>query len=390
MSERRDRQAGAARGGLGPARRFASFTAALAVNGLIALGGGGAASAEILIGTAVPLMADFQGEQILRGVEMAVSDLNAAGGVLGDEVRLIAIDDNCDGEQALAAARVFAAERVVFVAGHLCSDASLAAAPAYEEAGILMISPGSTSPRLTEEGRRNVFRVVGRDDQQGTIAAARLAGEWKGARIVILGDDTAYGGGLAAETRRELNRLGVTEVLFETYAAGRSDYSQVIDRLAQADAEIVYVGGNYPELALIVRQARARGLDAQFVAGDGIATEVFWEIAGAAGEGTRFTFFPDPRLDAANAETAERFRDAGFEPEGYTFFGYAAVQAWAQAVARTGSTDASKVGDALRAGEFNTALGEIRFDEKGDLRDNAFVWYVWQDGAYRPEAPQQR
>ena len=164
----------------------------------------------------------------------------------------------------------------------------------------------------------------------------------------------------------------------------------MVDRLAAADAEIVYVGGNYPELALIIRQARARGSDARFVAGDGIATEVFWEIAGRAGEGTRCTFFPDPRLDRANAGIADRFRETGFEPEGYTFFGYAAVQAWAQAAAQAGSTEADRVSDALRAGEFRTTLGTIRFDDRGDLRDNAFVWYVWQDGAYRPEVPQER
>jgi len=384
MSERRDRRAR----GAYPRHGFASFAIALALGGLAALGRVGAANAEILIGTAVPLVADFQGEQILRGVEMAVTDLNTAGGVLGEEVRLVTIDDNCDASQALAAARVFAAEEVVFVAGHLCSDASLAAAAIYEEAGIVMISPGSTNPRLTEEGRRNILRVVGRDDQQGTIAAARLAGEWKGSRIAILSDDTAYGGGLAAETKREFNRLGQTEVLFETYAAGRSDYSEVVEKLAAAKAEIVYVGGNYPELALIVRQARARGLDAQFVAGDGIATEVFWEIAGPAGEGTRFTFFPDPRRDPANADLAGRFRNAGFEPEGYTFFGYAAVQVWAQAAARAGSTGTDKVSEALRKGEFQTTLGTLRFDDKGDLRDNAFVWYVWRDGGYEPEAPQ--
>lgn len=350
----------------------------------------GVADAEILIGTAVPLVADFQGEQILRGVEMAVADLNEAGGVLGEEVRLLSIDDNCDAEQGAAAARALVARRVAFVAGHLCSDASLAAAPIYDAAGIVMISPGSTNPRLTEGGWPHVFRVVGRDDAQGRIAAARLAGEWGGGRIAVLRENTAYGDGLGGQTRRELARLGVAEVFSETYEAGGNDYSALIERLAAAQPDVVYLGGNYPEIALIVRQARARGIDARFVAGDAIATEVFLEIAGAAGEGTAFTFFPDPRLDPANDGLARRFREAGFEPEGYTFFAYAAVQVWARAAEQAGATEAGAVAAALHAGPFDTVLGTIGFDARGDLTDNAFIWYVWTGGGYRPESQGRR
>ena len=128
-----------------------------------------AAQAEIRIGVAGPMTGAnaWFGEQYQRGAELAVEDLNAKGGVLGQSVELIVGDDFCDPDQAVALARKLVSDGVVFVAGHLCSHSSIPASKVYEEAKILMIAPSSASAKLTDEGGPNVFRVCGRDDRQG-------------------------------------------------------------------------------------------------------------------------------------------------------------------------------------------------------------------------------
>ena len=168
---------------------------------ILAVMGAVAARADVLIGAAGPLTGPnaYMGEQIQRGVEMAVADLNAAGGVLGQPLRLMAIDDACDGGQAVAAAHRLVAAKVPFVVGHLCSGASIPAAKVYEGAGIIQMTPASTNPQLTEEGRANVFRICGRDDQQGAIAGDYLVERWRDAKIAILNDGSVYGRGLADE-----------------------------------------------------------------------------------------------------------------------------------------------------------------------------------------------
>ncbi len=342
------------------------------------------AHAEILIGVAGPMTGQYAwfGEQYARGAEMAVDDINAAGGVLGERVQLIVGDDGCDGDQAVAVASKFASDGVIFVAGHFCSGASIPASKIYEQVGLLMISPSSTNTKLTDEGGPNIFRVCGRDDQQGFIAGNYLADEWGNKRITILHDNTAYGEGLADETRKQLNKRGVKEAMYQAYEPGLRDYSALISKMQSAGIDVFYVGGYSTEAALMLRQARLGGYEVQLISGDALATDEFWMITGPAGEGTRMTFFPDPRNNSGSAEVVERFRARSFEPVGYTLYAYGAVQVWAQAVAKAGTLDLDAVINALRSHRFDTVLGQIGFDDKGDVTTPGFVWYVWKNGAY--------
>ena len=146
---------------------------------------------------------------VQRGAEMAVEDLNAKGGVLGQRVELIVGDDFCDPDQAVALARKLVSDGVVFVAGHWCSHSSIPASKVYEEAEILMITPGSASAKLTDEGGPNVFRVYGRDDRQGAMVGDYLAEHWAGKEIAILDDGTTWGAGVANGVRRRLHERGV-------------------------------------------------------------------------------------------------------------------------------------------------------------------------------------
>jgi branched-chain amino acid transport system substrate-binding protein len=344
------------------------------------------ASADILVGAAGGLTGSnaHTGEQQRKGVERAIADLNSTGGLLGQKLRLTAVDDACDSDQAVVAARKLVNDRVAFVVGHTCSGAAIPAASIYQNAGIVLISATATNPTLTEEGHSNVFRVCGRDDQQGTVAGNYLADRWGKKKIAIVHDGTVYGKRLAAETKKQLNKRGVTEAIFEAYTPGLNDYSSLIGKLQAANASVLYVGGYYQEAALLIRTARNRNYPLQLVSGDALATDGFAQIAGSAAEGTIFTFFPDARRNAGAQQVVKQFRAAQHEPEGYTLYGYAAVQTWAQAVQRAGTLDTEAVVKALRDGQFDTVLGKIAFDSKGDITTPGFVWNIWKNGKYVP------
>ena len=361
-----------------------NFKRALIAAAALTVVGIGSASADIKISTVGPMTGQYAsfGEQMQRGAEMAVNDINAAGGVLGQKVQLIVEDDACDPKQAVAAANKLVSEGVAFVAGHFCSGSSIPASQVYEEENILQISPASTNPKLTEEGGPNVYRVCGRDDQQGIVAGQFLANTYKGKKVAILHDKTAYGKGLADKTKKNMNAAGLQEAMYEAYTANEKDYSALISKMKAAGIEVFYVGGYHTEAGLMIRQAHEQGYKPQLVSGDALVTDEYWKITGDAGEGTLMTFSPDPRKNAAAAPVVQRFRDGGYEPEGYTLYTYGAIQAWAQAAAQAGSVETDSVIKALNTGQFDTVLGKIGFDDKGDVTAPGYVWYVWKGGKY--------
>ena len=353
---------------------------------MVAAALGGPARADVLIGVAGPMTGKnaWFGEQMERGAALAVADLNAAGGVLGQQVQLITADDFCDPEQAVAAAKKLVSDGVIFVVGHYCSGASIPASEIYEAAGVLMISPASSNPMLTELGRANVFRVSNRDDADGIVAGNYLADHWPDKKIAILHDNTTFGKGIAEVTKKQLNRRGLTEAIYQAYVPGKNNYGAEIDELQAADIAVVFIGGYHTEIGLMARAARDRGYPVQLIAGPTLATEDFGLIAGPAAEGTLFTDHADPRGRAEAAPVVERFRASGFEPEGYTLYAYGAVQVWAQAAEKAGSLELQAMIASLREHQFDTVLGPIDFDEKGDLTVQNPVWYVWRGGTYVP------
>jgi branched-chain amino acid transport system substrate-binding protein len=351
------------------------------------LSGVAPARADILIGDPSPMTGPvgWAGEQYLAGTELAVTDLNANGGVLGEQIRLISVDDACDPEQAVAAARKLISDGVIFVVGHMCSGGAIPTAPLYEAAGVIMISPSATNPRLTEEGRANVFRVVGRDDHQGILGGNYLADHWGEKKIAILHDGQPYGRGLADETRKTLNTRGVREAMFEQITPGLVDYFEVVEKIQATSIDVLYYAGYPQEAGLLIRQLRDRGDDLQLVSADGLSSEDFWLIAGAAGEGTLFTSFRDPSRDPGAAAILEQAREHRIVPNFRVLYSYGAVQAWAAAVVKAGSLDTEAVSTALRSHEFDTVLGRIRFDEKGDVLPAGFEWFVWTNGEFVPK-----
>ena len=342
------------------------------------------AKAEVTIAVAGPMTGPYAvfGKQMNQGAQQAVADLNAEGGVLGEQIELKLGDDACDPKQAVAIANQFVGEDVVFVAGHFCSGSSIPASDVYDEEGILQISPASTNPQLTEAGKPLVFRTCGRDDQQGNVAGNFIADNFADRKIAIVHDKQAYSKGLADETKKQLNERGVEEEIYDTVTPGEKDYSALVSKLKRAGIDILYYGGYHTEAGLIVRQMRDQGMDTTLISGDALVTDEYWSITGDLGEGTLMTFSPDPRKNPQAQPVVEKMRDKGIEPEGYNLYTYGAIQAWAQAAEKAGTFDPEKVAEVLKSEEFDTVLGTIGFDEKGDVTAPGYVFYEWSDGTY--------
>ncbi len=270
-----------------------------------------------------------QGEQMLAGAHQAVEDLNASGGVLGEKLILEIGDDQCDPKQAVAVANRMVGRGIAFVAGHICSDATIAASKFYEEEAVIMITPTATDPKLTDEGRAGIFRVCGRDDQQGDVLGAFLAHRFAGKRVAVIHDKSAYGRGLAETTSAAMAAGGLGQVLFESYTAGEKDFTALVLKLKAARIDALFVGGYHGEAGLMLRQMRDQGLQARLIGGDALVLEDYWSITGSGGEGTLFSFAPDMRENAVAAALVKRFRVIAIEPSGYILYTYAAIQAWA-------------------------------------------------------------
>ncbi|MCK1541553.1 branched-chain amino acid ABC transporter substrate-binding protein [Bradyrhizobium sp. 179] len=317
------------------------------------------------------------GRQMKNGAEMAVADINAAGGLNDKKLALSVEDDACDPKQARSIAEKIAGAKIPFVAGHYCSSSSIPASEAYADGNVLQITPASTNPLFTERKLWNVARVCGRDDQQGLIAAQYIAKNYKGKNIAILNDKTTYGKGLADETKKALNKAGITEKMYESYNKGDKDFNAIVSRLKRDNIDLVYVGGYHQESGLILRQMRDQGLKTVLMAGDALADKEYASITGPAGEGTLFTFGPDPRNKPTAKKIVEAFKAKGIDPEGYTLYTYAAMQVWSQAAKKAGTTDAKKVMETIKAGKWDTVIGPIEYDAKGDIKQIDYVVYKW-------------
>jgi branched-chain amino acid transport system substrate-binding protein len=359
-----------------------SLLSSVVLTALVALSG--TAWADIVIGVAGPMTgpnAAF-GAQLLKGAEQAAADINAGGGILGQQIKVVVGDDVSDPKQGISVANKFVGDGVKYVVGHFNSGVSIPASEVYAENGVLEITPASTNPQYTERGLWNTFRICGRDDQQGQVAGDYIAEKFKDAKIAIVHDKTPYGQGLVDVAKKVLNDKGINEVIYEGINAGEKDFSALIAKMKEAGVSLVYFGGLHTEAGLIIRQSSDQGLKATLFSGDGMVSSELASIAGDAVVGTLNTFAPDPRKNPAAKDVVERFRAAGFEPEAYTLYSYAALQIIAKAIEKTGSPDdAQKVAEAIKAGgPWATALGDISYDAKGDITRPDYVIYEWRKG----------
>ena len=343
----------------------------------------GAALAELTVAIAGPMTGQYAsaGDQIRRGAEMAIADINARGGVLGEQLKLEIGDDACDPKQAVSVANTMVNKNIVFMHGHWCSSSTIPASDVYAESDILMATV-STNPQVTERGLKNVFRIMGRDDQQGLVAGNYIADTFKGKKIAVVDDKSAYGKGLADEIAKAMEAKGTKPTLRESITAGEKDYSGIVTKLKQAGVEIMAYGGYHTEVALLLRQAKAAGLELTVMGGDTMTNSELVTAAGDAADNVLFTFSPDARKNPDAAPIVEKFRAAKIEPEGYVLYAYAAMQLFEQTATAAKSTKYAALEKAMRDGNFKTVIGELSFDAKGDQKAPGFVVYRWQGGKY--------
>ncbi len=357
-------------------------TLGLAVGAAIAFAS--AAQADIKMAVTGPLTgpnAAF-GAQLKNGVEQAVEDINAAGGILGQKIVLSYGDDVSDPKQGVSLANKFSGDGVKYVIGPFNSGVTMPSSEVYQENGILVITPSATNPKVTERGMWNIFRTCGRDDQQGEVAGKYIVSKFKGKKVAVVHDKTTYGQGLADETKKSMNKGGIKEVLYEGVNVGEKDYSALVSKIKASGADLVYWGGLHTEGGLIVRQMRDQGLKAPMMSGDGITTDEFASIGGPGVEGTLMTFPPDSRNNPAAKDAVAKFRAKKFEPEAYTLYSYAAVQVIKLAAEQAKSLDPKKVAETIKSGKpFKTVIGDLAYNKKGDVTRLDYVMYVWKKNA---------
>ena len=361
-----------------------------------ALGASSIVQADIKIGVAGPMTganASF-GEQYMKGAQAAADAINKTGGVNGEQIVLVAGDDACEPKQAVAIAnRLADQDKVAGVVGHFCSSSTVPASEVYADAGVLMITPGSTNPTVTERGLQAVFRMCGRDDQQGIVAGDYIVDVLKGKKVAVINDKDTYGKGLADATSAQLTKRGVKPILEEGLTRGEKDFSALVTKIRSVNADVVYFGGLHPEAGPLVRQMREQGLkDVTFMSDDGIVTDELVTTAGGPQyvDGVYMTFGADPRLLPDSKAVVDEFRKSGYEPEGYTLYAYASLQALAAGFNGAKSNKGEDAAKWLKANPVKTVMGEKSWDSKGDLKVSDYVVYQWDAAGKYKQLEQQK
>ena len=338
----------------------------------------------VKIGIGGPMTGDQakMGTDFKNGVSLAVEEWNDRGGVLGKKIEVLISDDQHDPKQAVSIANKMVNEGVVGVIGHFNSSCSIPASDVYNRAGIPMITPASTNPQLTEKGYKGVFRVCGRDDQQGRVAADFVINRLKLSEVAILHDKTTYGQGLADEFKNSLSNK-VRIVYYGGIVQGDKDFKTVLTVIKEKKPELIFFGGIYPEAGLLVKQARELGLTSKFMSGDGTIDPKFIEIAGVkAAEGTYLTFSPDPKNIPSAKGFIDIYQSKYGEPGPYSIYAYDATNILLTAIKEAKTTEGKAVIDKLHSMEFISATGKIKFDSKGDVTVAPYVIWITKNGKF--------
>lgn len=324
------------------------------------------------------------GEMVKQGVDTAVEQLNADGGVLGKQIEIVIMDDACEPKQGPVVANRVVNDGIGYVIGHVCSGATIAATEIYDDEGVIMISPSATSPAVTEgKNYETIFRTIGRDDQQGPAAATMIIEQIKPKKVAVLHDKQSYGQGIANSVKDDLEKAGIDVVLFEGINAGDSDYSAVITKLKGTGADFIYYGGYHPEMGLLLRQGAEQNLDVTFMGPEGVGNPDINAIAGDSVEGMLVTLPADFTQDASNDALVKAFKDKGRDPGGaFQMTAYSAAKALAAGIEGVGKDDPIAVAKFLHENEVATPIGVLSWDSQGDLNEFKFDVFTWhKDGS---------
>ncbi|MGD9211850.1 MAG: branched-chain amino acid ABC transporter substrate-binding protein [Desulfobacteraceae bacterium] len=349
--------------------------------------GGAMAADTIKLGVAGPHSGDLAsyGIPTTKAAKLVVDDINAKGGVLGKQVKLLVEDDVCKPEIATNTATKLVSEKADVVLGHICSGATKAAIGIYKDSKIVVMSPSATTPDLTLNGDYpNFFRTIGHDLKQGDTQVEFALNTLKLTKFAVLHDKGAYGKGIAEYVQKLLKETPKAEVLlYEGITPGAVDYSAVVQKIKRSKAEVVIFGGYHPEASKIVTQMRKKRIDIPFISDDGVKDDTFIKVAGKYAEGVYATGPSDTSSNPLAVEAVEKHKKAySTDPGAFYLNAYAATIALLNAIEKAGSTDFDAITNALRTQDVETPLGKIKFDDKGDAIGVGFSMYQVKNGAY--------
>lgn len=345
------------------------------------------AADTIKLGVAGPHSGDLASYGIpsKRAAEIVVSEINANGGINGKTVELLIEDDVCKPEVATNTATKLVSAGVDVVLGHICSGATKAALPIYNNAGVIVMSPSATNPGLTQSGDYpNFFRTIAPDDAQARTEVNFATDTLGLKKIAVIHDKGDYGKGLAEFAKQFLEEGGKAEVvLFEGVTPGAVDYSAIVQKIRREGADGVIFGGYHPEASKIVTQMRKKRMDIPFISDDGVKDDTFIKVAGKYAEGVYATGPKDNSANPLSAKSIEAHKAAYNEDPGAFYENaHAATLALANAIEKAGSTDIEALKKALQTTATETPVGAIRFDESGDAVGVGFAMYQVRDGKY--------
>ncbi len=337
----------------------------------------------IRIGAAGPMTGDQSkmGMDLRNAAELAVVEWNEKGGVLGKKIVLLPGDDQADPKQAVSIANKFVNQKAAAVVGHWNSSCSIPASKYYDDANVVMISPATTNPQLTQQGFKRVFRVCGTDDQQGRIAAEFVLEKLRPKRAAIIHDKTAYGQGLADYFQKALGDR-VQVVYYGGIIQRDPDYKAVLTTIKDNKPDLYFFGGIYPEAGRLVRQAKEIGLTVPMITGDGVYDPTFISIAGKAAEGTYVTFGKEPAGLTTAKSFIEKYKAKYGEPGPYSIYAYDAANIILTAIAEAKTTDGARVAEYISKTTFHGAFGDISFDKNGDVTKAPYVIWQIKDGKF--------
>ena len=361
------------------------------------LGGGAeddgeAASGPIKIGMVIPISGSSAptGEYMQNGAQLAVNEINDAGGILdGRMLELLVEDEACDAQQGVASANKLVSSEVVVSVGGYCSGATLPQLPIFGGANIPMIIPAANSQDLVRESLKNVFLITGTGLQQSSAALDFITKSGY-ATVALVDDNTSYSTDISTETESQITDDGTAEVVLNTSVnAGESDYSAVVRDITGSGAEIVYWTGYYQEGGLIINQLRQAGFTGDIMVADGSADATIAEIAGDAAEGVFATMTPTPdTLEGAEEWIANYEAEFGAAPGPYSTQSYDAVRLAAAAIENAGSTDGDEIIAALEGiSGFTMFSGPLEFTEEHTLSNGGFVILKMEGGTFVLEDP---
>jgi branched-chain amino acid transport system substrate-binding protein len=355
------------------------------------IGCGDQKGGEVKIGHVGPLTGQIAhlGKDNENGARLAIEEANAAKiKIDGKEVKftLVAEDDQADPKVGTTVAQKMVDAKVVGVVGHLNSGTSIPASPIYNQAGIPVISGSATNPKLTEQGFKTQFRVVGRDDQQGPAIASYLAENNKPQTVAVIDDATAYGEGIANEVEKTLKAAKITVLPREKGTDKTTDWKAVLTKLRGRNPDAVFYGGMDATGGPLLKQGRELGIKAVFAFGDGACTDEMSKLAGPAADGLLCSQAGLPP-QAADKKFLDAYKKKfNVDPILYSPFTYDAANMLIQAMQKANSTDPKKYLPELAKLDFSGATGKIAFDSKGDRKDAEMTIFTMKGGKIEPIA----